>query len=189
MIANTEKSYGLVSILFHWTMAALFFLQFWIGLTMESELDLATKQLLMSRHISIGIFILGLWTMRILWTVANRHPALPLRMERGERTVARTSHVMLLMLLGVVPITGWLVTSAMSTLLPFRVFGLFALPRLGIGASIHTAGLWTVLHAFLAYFMLVLTAVHALAALRHQFTLKDGLISRMMLPGRKLIDR
>lgn len=188
MILNTEKSYGLVSILFHWIMAALFLVQFWIGLTMESERDLATKQALLSRHISIGMLILGLWALRLVWSVFSRRPALPQRMEQGERQLARASHILLLALLGIIPLTGWLVVSTMGGLLPFRVFDLFTLPRLGLGASLHAAGLWTVFHAFLAYFMLILSAVHALAALRHQFTLKDGLMVRMLVPGRRLID-
>ncbi len=186
MILNTEKSYGLVSILFHWIMAVLFLIQFWIGLTMESERDLAVKQAMLARHVSIGELILALWLLRIVWMLFNRRPALPQRMEQGERRLARTSHFVLLALLGIIPLTGWLVVSTMGGLLPFRVFGLFALPRLGLGASLHAAGLWTVFHAFLAYFMLILSAVHALAALRHQFTLKDGLITRMLLPGRSL---
>ncbi|HZG29507.1 MAG TPA: cytochrome b/b6 domain-containing protein [Ensifer sp.] len=188
MILNTEKSYGLVSILFHWIMAALFLLQFWIGLTMESEPDLASKQALITRHVSIGILILALWVLRIIWTLCNPRPALPMRMERGERRLARASHLLLLALLGIIPLTGWLLVSTMGGLLPFQIFGLFALPRLGLGASLHAAGIWSVFHAFLAYFMLVLAAVHALAALRHQFTLKDGLMVRMLLPGRSLID-
>ncbi|MET3612922.1 cytochrome b561 [Rhizobium aquaticum] len=188
MILNTERRYGLISILFHWIMAALFFLQFWIGLTMESEPDLAAKQALISRHVSIGMLILCLWVVRIIWSVLNRRPALPQRMEQAERRLAPASHVLLLALLGIIPLTGWLVVSTMGGLLPFRVFDLFTLPRLGLGASVHAAGLWTVFHAFLAYFMLILTAVHALAALRHQFTLKDGLMMRMLVPGRTLID-
>lgn len=188
MILNTEKSYGLVSILFHWIIAALFLIQFWIGLTMESEPDLAAKQALIARHVSTGILILALWAVRIVWTLCNRRPALPGRMEQGERRLARASHFLLLALFGIIPLTGWLLVSTMGGLLPFQIFGLFALPRFGLGASLHAAGIWSVFHAFLAYFMLILAAVHALAALRHQFTLKDGLMVRILLPGRSLID-
>ena len=186
MILNTEKSFGLVSILFHWIIAALFLIQFWIGLTMESEPDLAEKQSLMSRHVSIGVLTLGLCVLRVIWMLCNPRPALPMRMEQGERRLARASHLSLLALLGIIPLTGWLLVSTMGGLLPFQIFGLFALPRFGLGASFHAAGFWSVFHAFLAYFMLVLAAVHALAALRHQFTLKDGLMLRMLLPGRRL---
>ncbi|MCD2171680.1 cytochrome b [Rhizobium sp. C4] len=188
MILNTEKSFGLVSILFHWIMAALFLIQFWIGLTMESEPVLAAKQALIARHVSIGILILALWAIRIVWTLCNRRPALPGGMQQGERRLPRASHVLLLALFGIIPLTGWLLVSTMGGLLPFQIFGLFALPRFGLGASLHAAGIWSVFHAFLAYFMLILAAVHALAALRHQFTLKDGLMVRMLLPGRSLID-
>lgn len=187
-IRNTDRSFGLIAIIFHWVMAALFFLQFWIGLTMESEADHAVKAALLSRHISLGFLILSLWVLRALWVLTSRRPALPMQMDQTERLLARISHWLLFLLLAITPLTGWSILSTVQQLvpLPIRVFGDVVVPRLPLAATSHASGLWMTLHAFLAYFMLVLAAVHALAAMRHQFTRKDGLLMRMILPGRQL---
>lgn len=188
MIRDTARSFGLVTILFHWIMAGLFLVQFWIGLTMESEPDRLAKATLMSRHVSLGFLILFLWIVRALWKLSSTRPALPEAMENTERRIALAVHGLLFWLLAVIPLAGWAILSSASgpLPLPISVFGIVDMPRLPVGASSHAAGTWTVLHAFLAYFMLVIAGVHALAALRHQFTLKDGLLTRMILPGRHL---
>jgi cytochrome b561 len=188
MIRNSKSGFGLVTILFHWIMAGLFFAQFWIGLTMESEPDRAEKALLMTRHISIGFLILFLWALRILWTLTAPRPHLPDHMPGSEKLVARATHGLLLALLGLAPLIGWAILSSTQgpLPLPIRVFGLIDIPRLPLTASLHAAGLWTTLHAFLAYFMMILAGVHALAALRHQFTARDGLLMRMIVPGSRL---
>lgn len=188
MIRDTERSFGLATILFHWIMAGLFLFQFWIGLTMESEPDLAVKAALINRHISLGFVILFLWALRAAWRMTSKTPLLPLNMEKTERSLARGTHAVLFWLLLITPLAGWAIVSAMRgpLPLPISVFGLFYMPRLPLPVSIHSSGIWTVLHAFLAYFMLILSGVHALAAIRHQFTLKDGLLKRMILPGSSL---
>jgi cytochrome b561 len=187
-IRNTDRSFGVIAIIFHWLMAGLFFLQFWIGLTMESEPDHALKAMLLSRHISLGFLILLLWSLRALWTLTSRRPALPMHMDPSERLLARISHWLLFFLLAITPLTGWSILSTLQQLfaLPIHIFGDIEVPRLPLAATHHASGLWMTLHAFLAYFMLVLAAVHGLAAIRHQFTRKDGLLMRMILPGRAL---
>lgn len=190
LVVDTERSFGLVSIVFHWCLAALFFTQFWIGLTMESEPDRATKASLLKTHISLGFVILFLWFAKAAWAMLSRRPALPRRMERGERLVARASHGMLFWLLGLTPLVGWAIVSVIQgpLPLPISVFDLFSMPRLPVQGSPNANGVLTSLHAFLAYFLLILAAVHALAAIRHQFTLKDGLLARMLVPGRGLTE-
>lgn len=190
MIRNTDKSWGIVSILFHWIMAGLFFFQFWLGLTLEAQSDRAIRAMLVERHVSFGFLILFLWGIRIFWAVTSKRPGLPETMQKNERIIARASHWALSGLLLVTPIVGWAIVSAVRSPvpLPISVFGLVEMPRLPLAVSTRASGLWTTMHAFLAYFMLVLSAVHALAAIRHQFTLKDGLLRRMIVPGSKLRD-
>lgn len=187
-IRNTDQSFGLIAIIFHWVMAALFFVQFWIGLTMAGEPDHTVKSALLSRHISLGFLILSLWALRALWVLTSRRPALPNHMEQTERLLARVSHWLLFFLLAITPLTGWSILSTVQQLipLPIRIFDAIDVPRLPLAATAHASGLWMTLHAFLAYFMLVLAGVHALAAIRHQFTRKDGLLMRMIVPGRAL---
>ena len=189
MIRNTKASFGLVSIAFHWVMAALFLVQFWIGLTFESEPDALSKATLLHRHVSIGFAILGLWVARGIWKLLNARPVLPPSLVRGEARAARMSHAALFWLLGVTPLAGWLVLSASGRAAGFMILGQIAVPALPVSESAISSGIWTTAHAFLAYLLLALSGVHALAALRHQFTLKDGLLKRMILPGSRLIER
>lgn len=185
---NSAKSYGHVSIVFHWIMAGLFFAQFWIGLTMESEPSAVAKAQMLRLHLSLGFVILALWLVRLAWRLMMPNPVLPAAMGKSERRAARISHAALYLLLGATPLVGWaIVSTAQSPLpMPIPVFGLVAVPLLPLTTSAYATGLWTVLHAFMAYFLLALAAVHALAAIRHQFTLKDGLLRRMIVPGSRL---
>ncbi len=186
MIRNTTDSYGLATILFHWIMAGLFFVQFWLGLDLSGAPDKATKAAQVGGHMSLGFLILALWCLRLVWFVFNRRPALPEKMSKSEVGIARAVHMLLFVSLAVTPVAGWAVLSASGV--PLSMFSLVPVPPLPVATSVLAVGLWTTLHAFLAFAMLFLTFVHALAAIRHQFTLKDGLLKRMILPGSKLTD-
>ncbi len=186
MIRDTAKSYGLVTILFHWGMAGLFFFQFWLGLSMMAERDQAARAAMRGEHVSFGLLILALWAGRALWRITSKRPSLPTGMEPNLRSVARMSHWALYGLLLVIPLTGWSILS--TTPLPVRAhfFDLLTMPRLPLPISPNASGTWSGIHAMLAYGLLFLALVHALAALRHQFKDKDGLLTRMLIPGARL---
>lgn len=186
MIRDTTTSYGLVTILFHWIMAGLFAFQFWLGLSMMAETDMATKVEMRAQHISFGILILMLWAGRIVWRITSKRPELPRGMEKNLRGVARISHLALYSLLAVTPLAGWAIFSSKPLARSPEFFGLFPIPRLPVSISPNASGVWSGTHAFLAYMLLFLALVHALAALRHQFKDKDGLLTRMLIPGAQL---
>ena len=182
MIRNTDTSWGLVSILFHWTMAALFLGQFGLGWYMQGVTGLVEQYRLYQWHKSFGFLILALAGLRILWAVTSRRPGLPEDMPPAERSLARSSHLVLYLALVLVPLTGWAVVS--TSPLPIRnwFFGLFAVPSLPLGVSLHAEHLWASLHAFLAYAAIFLVGVHILAALRHHFRNRDDILRRMLWP-------
>ncbi|MCB1447042.1 MAG: cytochrome b [Rhizobiaceae bacterium] len=182
MIRNTKSSWGLVSILFHWTMAALFLGQFWLGWHMQGVRSLFDRYTLVQWHKSLGFLILGLAVLRLIWAVTSRRPELPEAMPAGERALARGSHVALYVALFLVPSTGWAVVSASPLPIASRFFGLFVVPSLPTGVSLHTQQLWSSLHGFLAYAAIFLVGVHALAAFRHHVRNRDGVLMRMIRP-------
>ncbi|MGV3552525.1 cytochrome b [Rhizobium sp.] len=182
MLRNTDHSWGLVSILFHWTMAALFLGQFWLGWYMQGVRNLLDRYSLVQCHKSVGFMILGLAFLRILWAVTSRRPKLPDDMPPGERTMARGSHLVLYLALLLIPLTGWAVVSTSPLPISSWFFGLFVIPSLPLGISIHAEHLWSSLHAFLAYAAIFLVGVHVLAALRHHFKNRDGVLGRMLWP-------
>ena len=179
-IRNTDHSWGLVSILFHWVMAVLFLSQFWLGWYMLGIKNAEREHALLQWHKSFGFLILGLIVLRLLWRLINPRPRLPDTMPEGEKALARGSHHLLYLLFLVIPLTGWAVISTAPLPSVSRFFGLFAIPALPMGSSMHSQQIWTSVHALFAYTMLFLSFVHILAALRHHFHHKDDVLRRMM---------
>ena len=182
VLRNTQDRWGLVSILFHWTMAGLLFGQFWLGWYMQGVRNLIDQYSLYQWHKSFGLTILGLALLRILWSVTSRRPKLPDDMPAGEKSLARTSHIALYLGLVLVPMTGWAVVSTAPLPIANWFFGLFVVPPLPLGISLHAEQLWSSLHGFLAYAMIFIAGVHVLAALRHHFRNKDDVLRRMLWP-------
>ena len=56
--------------------------------------------------------ILMLAALRLLWRLFNRPPELPPGMSALERTLARATHILFYVLLFVMPLTGWMMSSA-----------------------------------------------------------------------------
>jgi cytochrome b561 len=180
MLRNTATSWGLVSIVFHWTMAALFLGQFALGWYMQGVANLVDQFNLYQWHKSFGFLILGLAVLRLAWALTSRRPELPAGMPEGEKRLARLSHLLLYLFLLVVPLTGWAVVSTSPLPIASRFFGLFIVPSLPLGISLHAEQLWSSLHGFLAYAAIFLVAVHVLAALRHHFRDRDDVLVRMI---------
>lgn len=184
MLRNDERSYGLVAILFHWVVAALFLVQLPLGYLTQSFEDQAAVQIdLYWWHRSIGLLILGLSALRIAWVLSGRNPALPVSVAASERSAAKWAHVALYLATLLVPLTGWAVVSTTAPVVATRAFGLVTVPPLPLEPSNLASAYWSSGHAFLAYAAGFVAAVHILAALRHHFTLRDDVMMRMIRAG------
>jgi cytochrome b561 len=80
-------------------------------------------------------------------------------------------------LLFALPLTGWMTSSSDGH--PVSWFGLFHLPDL-VMPSESLEDILHEVHEALATGLLVLAGVHVLAALKHQFVDRDGLMARML---------
>lgn len=178
---NTPFRYGAVAGFLHWLVVALILVQFGLALYAET-LGLGLEKLAtLARHKSVGITIFGLAVLRLCWRRWSPPPPLPASMPRWEHMAARSSHILLYALLLVLPLTGWLMSSAAGFSVSW--FGLFALPDL-IPADPLWQGRLESVHETLAWSLAALALLHALAALRHHFVLRDQVLLRM-LPGWK----
>ncbi len=134
-------------------------------------------------HKSFGIALLLLVACRILWRLMHRPPPLPGNTKRLERFAASAAHFMLYVLMIALPLTGWAMVSASPLNLATELFGLIPWPHLPWLTNIADKDVWEYrfhnLHYWLANGMMTLVLLHALAALRHQFVLKDSVMSRM----------
>lgn len=179
MLRNTRDAWGAPAKLFHWLMAALVFAQIALGWTAAAWPLSPLKLDLFVWHKSIGMLILALALLRLGWRLGNPTPALPADTVAWERLSARSSHVLLYLLMVVLPVTGWVINSAAN--IPFRIFWLIPLPAI-VEPSKHTAELAAAVHFGLFVLLATLLFVHIGAALRHHYIKRNDVLTRM-LPG------
>lgn len=180
-IRNTAERYGAASQAFHWTIVALVVFQLALGI-IAADLPVGMERLIMlARHKSFGMTIFMLMILRLTWRLANPVPELPAAMPRYEQRLAHATHWFLYALLLAMPIAGWISSSASN--LSVSWFGLFVWPDL-VDKNKELADLAKAIHKTLAWLLLATAVLHAAAALRHHFLLKDDVLMRM-LPDRR----
>lgn len=192
-LRNDENRFGLIAVSFHWLVALLFFAMVAIGLAMTNlPLTHPLTFPLYQLHKSIGATIFVLVALRLAWRLASPVPPLPSEMPVWERRAAQLAHWGLYALLLLLPLVGWVIVSASPLGIPTVLYGVVRLPHIGfIAASPDKEAIGKVastVHATLAWSAVGLVTLHAGAALRHHFWLKDGILGRM-LPSRALFLR
>ncbi len=179
---NTQTGYGLVHILLHWLIVVLVAFLLPLGLWMTG-LDYYDPWYRKGPdlHRAIGVLLGMLVLVRIAWRLGNPKPA-PLASSRRERKIAQTAHLLLYLLPLLLVVSGYLISTADGRAL--AVFGWFEIPATiqGIEGQADVAG---DIHFSLAMLLLTLVALHAAAALRHHFMLKDDTLRRMLKPEYK----
>lgn len=165
MSARQIAGYSGLQIGLHWLIAVLVLFQLIFGESMTTVVDAAeeggtvstTDQFLGGAHYWVGIAVLALVAVRLLVRMASGTPA-PSGTNSLSTIAASVAHWLFYILLVAVPATGLL--------------AIYVSDEFG---DIHTLGK----PAFI-----VLIALHAAAALFHQFFLKDGTLRRMLVPAR-----
>ncbi len=178
---NSTATYGLIAVLFHWTIALLFIGQLVLGYLMSGDnVDPALQFNLFQYHKSIGFVILALATPRVIWSVLSTKPHPPAGSGRVAHIASRLAHAALLFLTVAVPLAGWAVASTSPLQIPSYVFDLVVIPGLPLEISDASEALWTDVHETLAYLAAAIVLLHVLAALWHHFIRKDVTLKRMM---------
>lgn len=176
-IKNTLERYGLVAMLFHWVMALALIVMLVVGFSMTSLPNGPQKFSLYGLHKATGIVLLALVTLRLLWRMANPAPALPATLPVWQRHAANASHFVLYVICLTMPLTGWMMSSAAG--FSVSVFGLFVLPDF-IAPNPGMRELFGEAHEILAFTLIAVVVVHALAALKHHFVDRDAVLRRML---------
>jgi cytochrome b561 len=168
--------YGIAAQLFHWVIAALIVTQFVLA-KMSQHLPLGARKLgLLARHKSVGMTILMLAILRLAWRLGHPPPALPPAMRPYERWTARATHVAFYVLLFLMPLTGWMMSSAKNYSVSW--FGLFTWPNL-IAKNEAAFGILRNTHGILSNVLFAIAVLHILAALKHHFWDRDDVLLRM----------
>ena len=182
---DTTAGWGWVTRALHWTMAALILFQLGYGLTMTRFVpDLLARFTLTQTHKSFGFVVFVLAVIRVAWRLTERaRPPLP-AMPRWQVRAAEASHLLLYLFMFLMPLSGWILASASPTqdLLQMQnmVFGFFPLPDPFVPGIewIETAA--HKVHTTAAVGLTAVLALHAAAALKHQFVDRDGVLMQMI---------
>jgi cytochrome b561 len=169
--------YDRVAVTLHWTIAILIIVNLTIGLLHESLLK-GTIPL----HKSIGMLVLLLSVARLLWRFTHRPPPLPATVKAWEKGLAHAVHWLLYALMILIPLSGWVFTSASPNRHPLGFFGLFPLPMFPVTQDKALSSVIAERHEQLAYLMIALLLLHICAATKHRFVDRDRTLDRM-LPG------
>jgi len=176
--------YHLVAIILHWVIALGILALIVLGLAM-THLGLApmAKFQLYQLHKSIGITVLLAVLLRVFWRLTHRPPPLP-AMPPLEKAVAEGTHGVLYLLMLIIPLSGWALVSVSPFNLPTVLYGLVPWPHLPVFPDLankaQVEAVVRFIHGKLAWALAAIIALHAGAALRHHFVLRDGILRRML---------
>lgn len=177
--ATGALRYTRTAIVLHWLIAALMLTTIPLGIY-GADVEGPSGQVATNVHKPIGIAILLLTVARIGWRFAHRPPRLPETMKPLLRFLARLTHALFYVLLLLLPLSGWWMTSAFPKRHPIDAFGLFQIPFLPVQPSMASASAAHEVHETLGWVMIVLIVLHVAAALKHHFIDRDEILARML---------
>lgn len=192
-----KSQYTRVAMILHWLMAVLILalipMGLWMSEAVKDPAQQETAYRLFQVHKAIGLSVLLLTLVRLAWRVFHRPPSYPSHMRQWERLLSRAVQAAFYALMILIPLTGWIYVStdwavgfdkAMSVATSW--FGLIPVPHLPLPSDVSARrdiafqAMGT--HETLAWLMVALIVMHVLAALKHQFFDRDGVLGHMV-PG------
>lgn len=177
------EGYSPVAITLHWAVFLLVVVVGTLGLLHDSWPH-ATQAFWINIHALLGLLMFALVLWRIGWRQVHTPPDLPPDVGEFSRRVSYPVHMLLYALLVVLPILGIITFIWHGRVFNFGLFQVdFHVPR--NRAVFHPTEEW---HGYLAYTLFGVAGLHALAALWHQFIVKDGVLRRM-IPGLPRVHR
>jgi cytochrome b561 len=128
-------------------------------------------------HKSVGLLLAAMVVIRLVLRLTQAHPPPLASHQRWEKLLARLTHIALYLLLFSAFTSGYLIATADNRPAPF--FGLFDIPPL-ITAFEHQEDVAGEIHEICVWSLVVLAALHALAALKHHVIDRDSTLRRML---------
>jgi cytochrome b561 len=178
---HLPEKYSVVAMALHWLMALLIFMLFGLGWYMtEFPKGNPDRTRLLELHVSVGLTTALLVIARVIWRLQHTPPALPETIERWKRRFAEAMHSLLYLMMFVQPVSGY-ISSSLSGLRT-RFWGI-PLPDWS-WKSTAWHELFTSIHGFSSWALLVLIVLHVLGAMHHGTSSGNSVLGRM-LPSRK----
>ena len=174
---NTTERYGRMTQCLHALIAIIVILLLCVGAWMTGlDKKDPIKFVVYNLHKLTGLTVLTLGVIFIAWKSMNKKPAWPSSMPRWEELAATAAHHSLLLILILMPLSGWLMSSA-GGYYP-KLFGI-ELPMPFVPKSRALGDFGYTAHYVLAWLFAGLIVIHVLASLKHHFQEKDTIVKRM----------
>ena len=174
-LENTATQWGWLSKTLHWLTALLIFVQIPLGFYAESLKLSPLKMDVFVWHKSLGMLVFMLLILRLLWRIKGTIPQ-ALESSKVQAGLARAAHGLLYGLMVLLPISGWITSSAAN--IPVKLFWLIPLPAL-VGPDDALKSLAAEVHEISVFVLLLILNLHIGAALRHHLMLRDNVFRRM----------
>lgn len=175
-LQRRDDRYGIPAISLHWGMALLVVGGWFVGQWMTDLPFSPLKLKVYSWHKWNGVLVFVLLFVRlgVRW-VQPPPPGEP--MPRWQTRLVQAAHVLLYLLLALVPLSGWLYSSAAGFTTVW--FGVWPLPDL-VPKDAALKVLFRSLHGGLTSALVVVVALHVLAAFKHHVIDRDRVLTRML---------
>lgn len=188
-----RERYSAVAVVIHWWSALFILANLVLGHLME-WLPVSARPVLMPLHAWIGVSVLLLTLSRIGARFAKPPPPDAFAYRQWERWLARAVQLCLYLSMLVLPILGYCILSANppNPLRQLSFWGIGHIPWLDMLSSMERTRQKTLhdelidWHAFGAWLLVGLLALHIAGVLKHRFLDGRGILYRMLLKPRSL---
>jgi cytochrome b561 len=171
-----QPTYDAIAKALHWLIVALLAIQFPLGWLMPEIRHHMKPGGAMTLHISFGITILALMTVRFIWRIT--HPVAPERsLPLWQQLISETVHWLLYALVFATTMTGWLLASHRGW--SISLFFAIPLPMLTEEAAL-LGGAVARWHGMAETALFLLIGAHVTAAMAHTFIFRDRILQRML---------
>ena len=186
---NTTTRWGWLSKSYHWIIALLITAMVPVGFVMSATYQfkitsarMEVVHVVLSRiHQSVGLIVLMLVILRLGWRLSSPGPNVPTSLAAYQRGLAKLNHAALYMLLFMLPLSGWAAMSAFGEA-PTYFLWLDGLPSIVPKVPLtdpYGYSFFGTIHRYSVYTGGALLSLHIIAALWHQFAVKDSVLRRM----------
>ena len=172
-----NKQYGTTAKGLHWIVTVLILFMIPLGYIME-DFTKAPHHFYGNVHKSTGIIILALVIFRVVWRLTHKPPTYDSAVPKHVQIFAKAAHTAIYLAILIMPLSGWIMSTASNH--PPHFLGWFTFPMPGIPLSSALSGIAHDFHNAFAWVIIVLVALHILAAFGHQCICKDKVLNRMM---------
>jgi len=177
--------YTPVGVAFHWIMAGLVIYQLASGWLMDRLLVGADKLNAYQLHTEIGLTLLLLGILRLVWRLVVPGPINDADNQGWRSTAAHSLHYAFYGLFAILPLSGWIMWSAIQPAQPLHLAGLVPMPAMPLydlspewqflvldwAENVHLVGIIA---------LTLLVPAHAGAAIKHHFWDRDDVLAGML---------